>query len=60
MPVPVSIRDENHSAAQLSGPGDAFRKPLLPKLYEPVLTNLGNGILGLPGFERGYGSGVAL
>jgi hypothetical protein len=38
--------------AQLLVPGDAFRKPLLPELYEPVLTNLGNGVLVLRGFER--------
>ena len=48
--------------AQLLGPGDAFRKPLLPSLYEPVLTNLGNGVLVLRGIRArgggGYGSGV--
>jgi len=38
--------------AQLLGPGDAFRKQLLPQLYEPVLTGLGNGVLVLRGFER--------
>jgi hypothetical protein len=42
------------------GPGDAFRKPLLPQLYEPVLTSLGNGALVLRGFERGDSSGVAM
>ena len=36
----------------LLGPGDAFRKPLLPELYEAVLTNIGNGLLALRGFER--------
>jgi hypothetical protein len=34
------------------GPGDVFRKPLLPQLYEPILTSLGNGVLALRGFER--------
>ena len=29
----------------LLGLGDAFRKPPLPELYEPVLTNIGNGRL---------------
>jgi len=27
-------------------------KPLLPELYEPVLTHIGNGLLVLRGFER--------
>jgi hypothetical protein len=38
--------------AQQLGPGDAFRKPLLPQLYEPILTSLRNGVLVLRGFER--------
>ena len=46
------MKDERYFVAQLMGPGDAFRKPLLPELYEPVLTNLGNGVLVLRGFER--------
>ena len=32
--------------------GDALYKPLLPELYEPFLTNIGNGLLVLRGFER--------
>jgi hypothetical protein len=32
--------------------GDALCKPLLPELYEPVLTNIGHGVLMLRGFER--------
>jgi hypothetical protein len=38
--------------AKLIGPGDALRRPLLPELFEPVLRNLGNGLLVLRGFER--------
>jgi hypothetical protein len=38
--------------AKLVASRDAFCKPLLPELYEPVLTNIGNGLLVLRGFER--------
>jgi hypothetical protein len=38
--------------AKLGAPADALIKPLLPDLYEPVLTNIGNGLLVLRGFER--------
>ena len=38
--------------AKLVAPGDAFCKALLPELYEPVLSNVGNGTLVLRGFER--------
>jgi hypothetical protein len=38
--------------AKLVATGDAFCKPLLPELYEPVLTIIGNGRLVLRGFER--------
>ena len=38
--------------AELVAPGDAPCKPLLPELYEPVLTSIGNGLLVLRGFER--------
>ena len=31
--------------AKLVAPGDALCKPLLPEVYEPVLTNIGNGRL---------------
>ena len=48
----LTLKNERSFVAQLLGPGDAFRKPLLPELYEPVLTNLGNGVLVLRGFER--------
>jgi hypothetical protein len=37
----LTLRSERYFVAQLLGPGHAFRKPLLPELYEPVLTNLG-------------------
>ena len=33
-------------------PGDALCKPLLPELFEPVLTNIGNVAALLRGFER--------
>ena len=33
-------------------PGDALCRRVLPCLYEPVLTNLGRGVLVLRGFER--------
>jgi hypothetical protein len=38
--------------AKLVSPGDALCKALLPELYEPVLTNIGNRLLMLRGFER--------
>lgn len=38
--------------AKLVAPGDALCKPLLPALFEPVLTSIGNGRLVLRGFER--------
>jgi hypothetical protein len=52
--------------AKLVAPGDALCKPILPELHEPVLTNIGHGLLVLRAFERfgrrraGYGSGVAV
>ena len=48
----LTLANARYFVAQLLGPGDAFRKPLLPQLYEPVLTNLGNNVLVLRGFER--------
>jgi hypothetical protein len=42
--------------AKLVSPGDAFCKPLLPELFEPVLTSIGNGSLVLRGFERDSGA----
>jgi hypothetical protein len=48
----VTLANARYFVAQLLGPGDAFRKSLLPELYEPVLTNLGNDVLVLRGFER--------
>jgi hypothetical protein len=48
----LRLANARYFVAQLLGSGDAFRKPLLPELYEPVLTNLGNGVLVLRGFER--------
>jgi hypothetical protein len=48
----LTLKNGRYFVAQLLGPGDVFRKPLLPQLYEPVLTSLGNGVLVLRGFER--------
>jgi hypothetical protein len=48
----LSLPDARYLVAKLAAPGDAFCKPLLPQLYEPVLTHLGNGVLVLRGFER--------
>lgn len=46
---------------KLAAPGNAFCKPLLPELYEPVLTNIGDGLMVLRGFEReGEAAGVAV
>ena len=39
----LTLRTERYFVPQQLGPGDAFRKPLLPELYEPVLTHIGNG-----------------
>ena len=47
----LSLPDERYFVAKLTAPGDALCDPLLPELYEPVLTNIGNGRL-LRGFER--------
>jgi hypothetical protein len=52
----LTLRNGRYFVAQLLGPGDAFRKPLLPQLYEPVLTSLGNSVLVLRGFEREGGA----
>lgn len=48
----LSLPGRRHFVAQLLGPGDAFGRPILPSLYEPVLTGIGNGVLVLRGFER--------
>lgn len=48
----LSLRDAHYLAAKLVAPGDGLCKPLLPELYEPVLTNVGNGVLVMRGFER--------
>jgi hypothetical protein len=34
----LTLKNERYFVAQLFGPGDAFRKLLLPEFYEPVLT----------------------
>src|SRR5262245_34106702 len=48
----LTLANARYFVAQLLGPGDAFRRPLLPQLDEPVLTSIGNGVLVLRGFER--------
>jgi hypothetical protein len=48
----LSLPDARYLVAKLVAPGDASCKPLLPELYEPVLTSIGNGLLVLRGFER--------
>jgi len=44
--------NERYVVGALVAPGDALCKPLLPQLYEAMLTNIGNGILALRGFEK--------
>ena len=48
----LSLANARYFVAKLVAPADTLIKPLLPDLYEPVLTNIGNGLLVLRGFER--------
>jgi hypothetical protein len=48
----LSLPGGRYFVAKLVAPGDALCKPLLPALFEPVLTSIGNGRLVLRGFER--------
>jgi hypothetical protein len=48
----LSLPDARYFVAKLVAPGDALCKPLLPELFEPILTSIGNGRLVLRGFER--------
>jgi len=48
----LSLRNARYFVATLVAPGDVLCRPLLPELYEPVLTNIGNRLLVLRGFER--------
>jgi hypothetical protein len=48
----LSLPGARYFVTKLVAPECALCKPLLPDLYEPVLTNLGNGVLVLRGFER--------
>jgi hypothetical protein len=48
----LTLMDARYFVATLVAPGDAHWRPLLPELYEPVLTTIGNGTLVLRGFER--------
>ena len=47
----LSLPGARYFVAKLTAPGDALCRPLLPELYEPVLTSIGNGRLVLRGFE---------
>jgi hypothetical protein len=48
----LRLKDARYFVTTLIAPGDALCKPQLPELYEPVLTNIGHGVLMLRGFER--------
>ena len=48
----LSLANARYFVTNVVAPGDALCKPLLPELYEPVLTAIGNGLLLLRGFER--------
>ena len=48
----LTLEDQRYFVATLMQPGDALCREVLPRLYEPVLTNLGRGVLVLRGFER--------
>jgi hypothetical protein len=60
----LSLASARYFVAQLLGPGDAFCQLLLPELYEPALTSMGNGVLVPRGvrarWRGGYASGVAV
>ena len=49
----LSLPSGRYFVATLGAPGNALCKPLLPELYEPVLTNIGNGVLVLRGIRAG-------
>jgi hypothetical protein len=48
----MTLDEQRYFVATLMQPGDAVRREVLPRLYEPVLTTLGRGVLVLRGFER--------
>lgn len=48
----LTAKDDHYFVATLIAPGDAFCKPLLPNLFEPVLITIVGGVLVLRGFER--------
>jgi hypothetical protein len=52
----ISTRHGHVQFVSLTDTGVGLRTRLLPDLYEPVLTMLGNWILVLRGFERCDGS----
>ena len=48
----LSLENARYLVATLIARGDVRCKPLLPELYEPVLTSVGQGWLLLRGYER--------
>jgi hypothetical protein len=48
----LSAPEARYLVAKLVAPGDALCKALLPELYEPVLTSIGNGLIVLRRFGR--------
>lgn len=48
----LSLRDGRYFVAALCASGDARCTPILPVLYEPVLTGIVQGRVLLRGFER--------
>jgi hypothetical protein len=54
----LSLENARYLVATLGARGDARCQPLLPELFEPVLTGIGHGRLLLRGFERVSDSAV--
>jgi hypothetical protein len=48
----LTVQDQRFFVATLMQPGDALCREVLPRLYEPMLTTLGRGVIVLRGFER--------
>jgi hypothetical protein len=48
----LSLSDARYFVATLVSAGNALCKPLRPELYEPVLTNIGNGALALESLQN--------
>jgi hypothetical protein len=41
----MTLQDQRYFVATLMQPGDPLWREVLPRLFEPVLTNLGRGVL---------------